>query len=162
MKKVTTPPARLAALLLTGIAALPLLVPSFATRVSGAEPPEATTPASAAPEDEELEFETLMGFEYEQGKPLPDNIKKYDGKEIVIKGYMDTYTQENSREFYLMSASCACDGEVKLNHFIDVRLDDQVVGYRPGLITVRGKFIVKEVEEDGFIVSLFQIEGRIE
>jgi len=111
---------------------------------------------------EELDFRELMDFEYEPGDPIPEKIRAYDGKEIVIKGYMDVYTPEDTREFFLMSASCGCDGETKLNHFVDVQLEGQVVGYSPELLIVRGTFRVGEVEEDGFVSSIFQIEGRIE
>lgn len=108
-----------------------------------------------------IDFEELMDFQYERGKPIPQKIRKLDGKTVTIEGYMDTYTPENTRQFFLMSASCACDGEVELNHFVDVSLTSQVTGYRPGRLTVEGTFTVKEVEEDGFLISIFQIEGRI-
>ena len=110
----------------------------------------------------EIDFTTLMDFKYERGGEIPKKIREYDGKEVRITGYMDTYTQENSRQFYLMSAECGCDGEVELNHFIDVRLTDQIVGYDPSRLDVVGTFKIEEYEEDGFLVSLFQIEGRIE
>ena len=108
-----------------------------------------------------IDFEELMDFQYERGKPIPQKIRKLDGKTVTIEGYMDTYTPENTRQFFLMSASCACDGEVELNHFVDVSLTSQVTGYRPGRLTVEGTFTVKEVEEDGFLISIFQLEGRI-
>lgn len=128
----------------------------------------ATEPRAAAPASDDvtfradtIDFDELMDFQYERGKPIPKKIRKLDGKTITIEGYMDTYTPENTRQFFLMSASCACDGEVELNHFIDVSLTSQVTGYRPGRLTVEGTFTVKEVEEDGFLVSIFQLEGRI-
>jgi len=138
--------------------------------------PEGPTPVDGVPfdiearvtahdDDEEpieVDFTTLMDFEFERGKEIPKKIRQYDGKEIRITGYMDTYTQENSRQFYLMSASCGCDGEVELNHFVDVRLTDQIVGYDPSKLDVVGTFRIEEVEEEGFLVSIFQVEGRIE
>lgn len=126
-----------------------------------AEPRAAAPSTDAAFRADTIDFDELMDFEYVRGKPIPANIRKLDGKTVTIEGYMDTYTPENTRQFFLMSASCACDGEVELNHFIDVSLTSQVTGYRPGRLTVEGTFTVKEVEEDGFLVSIFQLEGRI-
>lgn len=118
--------------------------------------------ASSEDEPEKLDFQTLMDFEYEEGKELPKSIRDLDGKKVLLKGYMDTFTPENTRQFFMMSESCACNGEVKMNHFVDVSLTSQVTGYDPGLLTVVGTLSVGAVEEDGFVISIFQIEGSIQ
>lgn len=122
--------------------------------------------ASAAPGDRlargedpvVVDFQTLMSFEYEVGGGIPDEVLELDGQRIRIDGYTDQNTPEGSRVFWLTSDACGCNGTPKLNHFVEVTLQRGKIGYRPDLLTLEGDFSVGEVEEDGFIVSLYRLE----
>ena len=101
----------------------------------------------------------LASIDYEQGGAIPDEIQKLDGKNIRLEGFMDLNTPEGVAEFRLTYDSCGCDG-AKLHHFVDVTLDSETVGYRPGKVTVVGTISVGEVEEDGFVTSLYRFDAE--
>ena len=101
-----------------------------------------------------VSIEMLTSVEYRRGKELPEDIQDLDGKTIEIEGYMAIGTLEGIEKFELVPEPCEC-GRSKVNHFIDVTLTEGRTTFKPGRFTVRGKFSVGEVEEDGYVVSLY-------
>ena len=103
-----------------------------------------------------VEIVKLTSVEYRRGKALPDDIQELDGKRIRIEGYMGIGTLEGVESFELVPEACEC-GRSKVQHFIDVTLTEGLTVYRPERITIEGTFSAGEVEEDGFVVSLYRM-----
>ena len=103
-----------------------------------------------------VEIAKLTSIEYRRGKGLPADIQELDGKRIRIEGYMGIGTLEGVESFELVPEACEC-GRSKVQHFIDVTLTEGLTVYRPERITIGGTFSAGEVEEDGFVVSLYRM-----
>ena len=69
---------------------------------------------------------------------------------------MGVGTLEGVDSFELLPEACEC-GRSKIQHFVDVTLTEGLTSYRPGRITIEGTFSVGEVEEDGFVVSMYRL-----
>ena len=118
-------------------------------------------PAVARFEDDPLEvsLQELTSVDYKRGEKLPDEIAKLDGKKVTIEGYMALGTIEGVEKFELVPEPCEC-GRSKVQHFVDVTMEKGTTSYRPGRIQLVGTLEVGEVEEDGFVVSVYRL--RIE
>jgi hypothetical protein len=66
-------------------------------------------------------------------------------------------TVEGVDTFNLVTSGCSC-GTTKLQHFVKVTLADDVTQFTPDEITLTGTFSVGEVEEDGFVTSLYRLK----
>lgn len=108
-------------------------------------------------EPTEVSIEKLTSIEYRPGEDLPDDIAELDGKTVSIEGYMAIGTLEGVEKFELVPEPCEC-GRSKVQHFIDVTITEGTTTFKPGRIILEGKFSVSEVEEDGFVVSLYRLE----
>ncbi len=106
----------------------------------------------------EVNIMELTQFDWEPGGELPDSITALDGESIEIKGYMALDTPEGTTTFRLSYYECGC-GNAQPNHFVQVDVDD-VVGYRPERLTLRGTLSVGEETEDGFVVSLYRLKAE--
>lgn len=104
----------------------------------------------------EVSILRLKNARYRRGRPLPQWVQDLDGKKISLWGYMAIGTLEGLSEFELVPESCEC-GKSKVNHFVQVSLDDGVTRFIPGRITLVGTFNCGEVEEDGFITSVYRL-----
>lgn len=118
-------------------------------------------PADCGPADDviEVSIDKLTSIEYRRGKQLPEDVAELDGKLIRIEGYMSIGTLEGVETFELVPEPCEC-GRSKLQHFIEVTLSEGTVSYRPGRITLEGRFAASEVVEDDFVVSLYRLTIR--
>ena len=105
----------------------------------------------------EVDIEDLTGIDYKRGRKLPKSIEKLDGKRIKITGYMAVGTLEGTSTFELVPESCEC-GRSKVQHFIEVEVENGGVTYQPGRVDLEGVLSVGEVEEDGFVVSLYRLK----
>lgn len=116
---------------------------------------------AAAPVDDpvEVSIAKLTSVEYKPGDDLPQEITDLDGQEISLEGYMALGTIEGVDHFELVPEPCEC-GRSKVQHFIDVKIEQGNVSYRPGRITLVGTFDVGEEVEDGFVVSLYRLKIR--
>ena len=92
-----------------------------------------------------------------EGKKLPSWVRDLDGKRIKIEGYMALGTLEGVKTFELVPEACEC-GRAKVQHFIDVTLEEGLTTFRPGRIELEGVFRAGALEEDGFVVSIFRLE----
>ncbi|MBL6722310.1 MAG: hypothetical protein ISQ08_12950 [Planctomycetes bacterium] len=116
-------------------------------------------PSQATEEPIEVSIDWLTNLDYRRGMRLPDEILALDGQEVRISGYMAIGTLEGADVFELVPESCEC-GRSKVQHFIEVTLTEDRVRFMPGRIELTGKFSVGEVEEDGFVVSLYRLEVK--
>ncbi len=99
----------------------------------------------------------LKNARYRQGRPLPKWVADLDGKRVRIWGYMAIGTLEGLSKFELVPESCEC-GRSKVNHFVEVSLTEGQTRFIPGRITLEGTFYASELEEDGFITSLYRLK----
>ena len=130
-------------------AAVAVRAPSFALERPPAGPAACEDPI-------EVELVMLTSIDWKPGAQIPEEIRKLDGKRIRIKGVMAMGTVEGVDSFQLVNDGCAC-GTTKVQHCVDVKLADDTTEYTPDEITVTGTFSVGEVEEDGFVVSLYRL-----
>jgi len=107
--------------------------------------------------EEEVDFDLLINIEYEEGRPLPSEVTRYDGKRVVVKGFMENSTTEGTNVFQLVTDGCGCDGNLKVYHFIEIDLGDEVTGYTPDLLTITGTMSVGEIRDDGYVMSVYRI-----
>jgi hypothetical protein len=107
----------------------------------------------------EVDIEKLTSVDWQQGKELPKEIRDLDGKEVVISGYMQSDLKKDSDTILIVGNSCQCTGTPLPQHFVRVKLDKET-GYRPGQLTFIGTLSVGEELEDGFVTSLYRLEGR--
>ena len=127
---------------------------------TGQDLPASNLPHGALPLEEEaveVSIEELTGIDYKRGRKLPDNIQDLDGKRIKITGYMAIGTLEGTDTFELVPEACEC-GRSKVQHFIEVQVENGGVTYQPGRVELEGVLSVGEVEEDGFVVSLYRLK----
>lgn len=101
----------------------------------------------------------LRDARYRRGEPLEDWIVALEGKYVAIEGYMALGTLEGLTRFELVPEECECGGS-KVNHFVEVTLTEDVTRYKAGRFFMRGVFSASEVEEDGFIVSVYRLRSR--
>jgi len=110
----------------------------------------------------ELDVRDLTSFEWEPGDPIPEDITQYDGRRVIIRGYMHQSVEELVDRFPLVADSCQCNERLLPHHFIDVELSRGETDMIPGEFEVIGKLKVGEMEdEDGFVERLFHLRGTI-
>lgn len=127
------------------------------TPIPGDPTPEVWSVQDPDEEVLDVSIDKITSVEYKPGEPLPDDITELDGKMIRIEGYMAIGTLEGIEKFEFVPEPCEC-GRSKVNHFIDVTLTEGTTTFTPGRFVLEGKFSVGEVEEDGFVVSLYRLE----
>jgi hypothetical protein len=118
---------------------------------------------SADPSDSKytrLQFDTLKSWTYIEGKtPIPDFIKKLDGQNIEMVGFMMPLSEvKNITEFILVPSlwGCCYGQPPAVNHVVVVKMPPgQTTKFFNDVIRVRGKFSVGETKQDGYTVSLY-------
>ncbi|HPF14353.1 MAG: hypothetical protein H6830_01335 [Planctomycetes bacterium] len=104
-----------------------------------------------------LTIETLTSITWTKGKALPDEVMKFDGKLVRISGYISAGTQAGSAEFDLVPQNCEC-GRNKVSHFVQVTIEDGGAEFDPARVQFTGRLEIGEVEEDGFVTSLYRLK----
>jgi hypothetical protein len=113
---------------------------------------------------QEMSIKELGNFNYdaEHGSPLPDDVKALSGSMIRLRGYMIPMDQaENISKFALVPSlfSCCFGQPPQIQHTIVVTCPKgKAVAYFPDEIIVEGKLNVEEKKDDGFVVSIFDVE----
>lgn len=112
-----------------------------------------------------LSFDTLGNWTYIEGKtPIPDEVKKFNGQEVELSGFMMPLTQtEQITEFMMIQAlwGCCYGKPPAVNHVVMVKMKDgQSVKFYPEPIRVRGKFNVGETRQDNYLVSLYRLDAE--
>lgn len=145
---------------LLGLGLSCLLLLSSRTPVDATAAIQAVDPVPVAEDEDPIEvnIDWLTSLDYKRGMRLPQELLALDGKLVTISGYMAIGTLEGSEMFELVPESCEC-GRSKVQHFIEVTLTEETVRFQPGRFSITGIFDVGEVEEDGFIVSLYRLKA---
>ncbi len=149
-------------ILLGGLITAPALLHKTATDVDHATRSYLRDYEPPAPEDGELvevSILRLKNAKYSPGRPLPKWVADLDGKRVRIWGYMAIGTLEGLKKFELVPESCEC-GKSRVNHFVDVTLTEGQTRFIPGRIWLEGTFHASEIEEDGFITSLYRLSTQ--
>lgn len=113
---------------------------------------------------ERISWETLGGFEYEEGMVLPEAIRSLNKKKVGIAGYMMTLEEiEDIHEFLLIESlwSC-CFGTFPETHqvlVITIPADQRGVEYTTAPVLILGELEVGEEVEDGFVTSLYRVKA---
>jgi hypothetical protein len=112
----------------------------------------------------DMPIKELGNFEYdaEHGSPIPADILALNGATIRLHGFMIPMDQaENISKFALVPSlfNCCFGQPPQIQHTIIVDCPKgKAVSYYPDEIIVEGKLTVQEKKDDGFVVSLFEIE----
>jgi hypothetical protein len=139
-----------------------------------AEDPGSTVPNTAEtrkphvkPKDGEvrpLTIQELGNFEYdaEKGGNIPKDVTAMAGSTIRLNGFMIPMDQADkiTRFALVPSLFACCFGQPpQIQHTIVVTCPEgKAVSYFPDEINVEGKLKVEEKKEDGFIISIFEMD----
>lgn len=122
-----------------------------------------------------IDFELLSDFEYpdpgerspdEPPPELPEEVRELHGKLVALEGFMNplAFDARGVSEFTLVSdPTLCCFGMTpRIHHFVHVTLPE---GERCDFhsmvpIAVFGRLSIGEVEEDGFVLSLYRCEAH--
>jgi hypothetical protein len=143
--------------------------PADAQAAAGNRPdvtPEARKPhpAPKAGQTYETTIQNLGNFEYDQekGGNVPADVQKLAGSVVRLKGYMIPMDQaENITQFALVPSLFACcyGQPPQIQHTIVVSCPKgKAVGYSADELSVEGTLNVREKKDDGYIISLFELE----
>ena len=112
-------------------------------------------------EPEKVTWGTLAGFDWKAGDKLPDDVTKWDKKEVSVSGYMrrEDDGAGETEYFMLINDACGCQGTPKMNEIVFCTMPEgEPTEILPGLVTVTGTLYVGEVKEDGAVVALYQLD----
>jgi hypothetical protein len=132
-------------------------VPDAANRVPHVRPKDGMTL--------ELAIKELGNFDYdaEHGGNIPTDVQHLDGCKIRTRGYMIPLDQaENISEFALVPSLFACcfGQPPQVQHTIVVHLSaNKAVNYFPDELQVEGTLSVQEKKDEGYIVSIFDLNA---
>lgn len=112
----------------------------------------------------ELTIKDLGNFDYDQehGGNIPADVKALTGSKVRLRGFMIPMDQaENITQFALVPSLFACcfGQPPQIQHTIVVTCPKgKAVGYCPDEIVVEGALKVQEKKDDGYIVSIFDMD----
>jgi hypothetical protein len=113
----------------------------------------------------ELAIKDLGNFDYdiEKGGNIPADVKALSGTKLRTHGFMIPLDQaESITEFALVPSLFACcfGQPPQIQHTLVVHCPKgKAVSYFPDEITVEGTLKVEEKKDDGYIVSVFEIDA---
>lgn len=140
----------------TGATSQPSVATSAEERTAHAPP----TPG----EVRETNIKELGNFDYDadNGGNVPDDVKALTGTKVRVKGFMIPMDQaSNVTSFALVPDLFACcfGQPPQVQHMIIATCPPgKAVSYYPDELIVEGTFKVDEKKEDGFIISLFEMD----
>jgi hypothetical protein len=113
----------------------------------------------------DMAIKELGNFDYdaEHGGNIPDDVTRLNGARLRTRGYMIPLDQaENIGEFALVPSLFACcfGQPPQVQHTIVVHLaPGKAVSYFPDELQVEGTLRVEEKRDEGFIVSIFDMDA---
>lgn len=132
--------------------------------VEGINAPRTPHEPFKADEVREITLQKLGNFDYDsdKGGNIPDDVKALTGGVVKLRGFMLPLQQtDRITEFVLVPDlfGCCFGQPPSLQHTAVIRTPaGKSVAYYPDAIVVTGKLTVKETTEEGFIVSVFQVD----
>ena len=134
--------------------------PTLATSAEERKPHAAPKPG----ETRETNIKELGNFDYDadKGGNIPDDVKALTGLKVRVKGFMIPMDQAaNVTSFALVPDLFACcfGQPPQVQHMIvSTCPPGKAVSYYPDELVVEGTLKVDDKKEDGFIVSLFEMQ----
>jgi hypothetical protein len=113
----------------------------------------------------ELSIKELGNFDYdvERGGNIPQDVRQLSGATVRLSGFMIPMDQAaNITQFALVPDLFACcfGQPPQLQHTVIVHCPKgKAVSYYPDEIIVQGTLNVQEKKDEGFIVSIFEVEA---
>jgi hypothetical protein len=147
-------------------ASAPLIVTPARSAPQPAETsgPRQPHPAPKPNELRELTIKQLGNFDYETDKKIPEDVHRLNGMSVRLSGFMIiTNESEHIHEFALVPSffSCCYGQPPALQHVVVVSCPkDHPVEYSDGPINVEGTLTVKELKEEGYVTSVFQVAAK--
>jgi hypothetical protein len=136
-----------------------------ATNPAATQPAEQRKPHAPPRTGEvrELDIKALGNFEYDppSGKNVPDDVQRLSGMKVRLHGFMAPLDQVDHVSHFLLVPglfSCCFGQPPSVQHTIVVNcgaLKD--VNVEPEQVTVEGVLTVKEVKEEGYTLSVFEV-----
>ena len=132
-----------------------------------APPSDAERKSHAPPnpgEVRELAIKDLGNFNYDadKGGNIPEDVTKLSGSTVRVRGFMIPMDQADSvTQFALVADLFACcfGQPPQVQHTVIANCPPgKAVSYYPDELVVEGKLKVEEKKEDGFIVSIFELD----
>jgi hypothetical protein len=126
--------------------------------------PRKPHPAPKPGEELSMGIKELGNFDYdaEKGGNIPEDVKALSGSKLKVKGFMVPMDQADSiTQFALVPSlfGCCYGQPPQLQHTIIVNCPKgKSVSYFPDEIEVSGTLKVDEKKDEGFIVSIFEVE----
>ena len=113
---------------------------------------------------EEMTTKELGNFDYdaEKGGTIPADVTALDGVTIRLRGYMIPMDQADKITQFALIDDLFAGPQVTplIQQTIVVNLPEgKPTWYRPDMITVEGKLHVRVKKDDGFIVSIFDLDA---
>ena len=111
-----------------------------------------------------LQIKDLGNFDYDadKGGNIPADVQALNGATIRLNGFMIPIDQaENITSFALVPSLFACcfGQPPQVQHTVVCKAPaGKAVGYYPDELMVEGKLKVEEKKDDGFIVSVFEVD----
>ena len=111
-----------------------------------------------------LQIKDLGNFEYDadKGGNIPADVMALNGATVRVNGFMIPIDQaENITSFALVPSLFACcfGQPPQVQHTVICNAPQgKAVGYYPDELQVEGKLKVEEKKDEGFIVSVFEID----
>ena len=111
-----------------------------------------------------FDIKDLGNFEYDadKGGNIPSDVLALSGSTVRVTGFMIPIDQaENITQFALVPSLFACcfGQPPQVQHTVVCKAPEgKAVGYYPDELVVEGKLKVEEKKDEGFIVSVFEIE----
>ena len=138
-------------------AAYPAIAQTAETRTAHVPPP----PGQVL----DIAIKELGNFDYdaEKGGNIPPDVFTLTGSKLRLHGYMIPLDQaENIGEFALVPSLFACcfGQPPQVQHTIVVHLPPgKAISYFPDELQVEGTLTVQEKKDEGFIVSIFDLDA---
>jgi len=111
-----------------------------------------------------MEIKELGNFDYdvEKGGNIPADVTALSGTKLRLRGFMIPVDQaENITQFALVPSLFACcfGQPPQIQHTIVCKAPaGKAVGYYPDELQVEGTLKVDEKKDDGFIISVFELD----
>ena len=112
-----------------------------------------------------LSIKELGNFEYDEqiGGNIPADVKALNGATVRLSGFMiPSDAADTIREFALVPSLFACcfGQPPQIQHTILVHVPQgKALSYYPEDLVVEGKLTVQEKKDDGYVVSLFEVQA---
>lgn len=114
----------------------------------------------------DLDIKELGNFDYDidKGGNIPIDVKQLNGTPFRTRGFMIPMDQADSiTEFVLVPSLfiCCLNGPPQIQHPIVVHCPKgKAISYFPDQIVVEGTLKVEENKDEGYIISIFEIDAK--